>query len=190
MAAAVAVASSASPRAWTRVLNAAVAAAFAAYLLVAYWPLVKLFDLSRADLMIEGDWIGGYAKQVTAVTPGGVADRAGIRAGDVLEFDPGQGRGLGAGRLSADAGRIQREPAGTPCRWLALLRSTSFLSGSTICRRSTTAWRCWHDWSPDHHDRARGLHGLGASEPDDVVAPAGVFLRVARSRHCCLLSCL
>ena len=40
--------------------------------------------------MIEGEWIGGYAKQVTAVTPGGVADRAGIRAGDVLEFDPGK----------------------------------------------------------------------------------------------------
>ena len=32
--------------------------------------------------------IGGYAKQVTAVTPGGVADRAGIQASDVLDFVP------------------------------------------------------------------------------------------------------
>ena len=71
-------------------LNSAVAAAFVVYLLAAYWPLVKLFDLSRADLMIEGAWIGGYAKQITAVTPGGVADRADIRVGDVLEFDPGK----------------------------------------------------------------------------------------------------
>ena len=55
MAAAVAVANSAPPRSWTRALNAVVAAAFVVYLLAAYWPLVKLFDLSRADLMIEGE---------------------------------------------------------------------------------------------------------------------------------------
>jgi hypothetical protein len=47
-----------------------------------------VFDLSRADLMIQGEWTGGYAKRITEVTPGGVADRAGLRVGDVVEFDP------------------------------------------------------------------------------------------------------
>ncbi len=37
--------------------------------------------------MIESAWIDGHAKKITAVTPGGVADCAGLRAGDVLEFD-------------------------------------------------------------------------------------------------------
>jgi hypothetical protein len=64
--------------------------ALGAFILAVYWPMVQLLDLSRADLQSEGVWVGGNARQVTAVTPGGVADRAGLRAGDVLEFDPGK----------------------------------------------------------------------------------------------------
>ena len=52
------------------------------------WPVVKTFDLHRADLGVKGEWIGDHARRVTAVTPGGAADRAGLRPGDVLEFDP------------------------------------------------------------------------------------------------------
>jgi hypothetical protein len=76
------------PRTFVRAINGLIALALGAYLLIAYLPVVKVFELSRADLMIRGEWIGGHAKQITAVTPGGVADRAGLKAGDVLEFDP------------------------------------------------------------------------------------------------------
>ncbi len=71
-----------------RALNASVATALGAFLLATYWPMLQLFDLSRADPQYQGVWIGGHSKQITSVTPGGVADRAGLRAGDVLEFDP------------------------------------------------------------------------------------------------------
>jgi hypothetical protein len=54
------------------------------------WPSVKLLGLWRADLEIQGAWIGGFAQRVNAVTPGGPGERAGLRVGDVLEFDPGR----------------------------------------------------------------------------------------------------
>jgi hypothetical protein len=77
-----------APNAFKRAANGFVALALAASWLAVYWPVVKVFDLSRADLMYQGVWIGDHARQITAVTPGGVADRAGLRVGDVLEFDP------------------------------------------------------------------------------------------------------
>ena len=79
---------SASPGPFVRAINAILALALGALVLAIYLPTVQLFHLSRADLQVEGVWIGGHAKQITAVTPGGVADRAGLREGDVLEFDP------------------------------------------------------------------------------------------------------
>lgn len=51
--------------------NGHAALALVALVLATYWPAVKLFDLSRADLQYQGEWIGGHAKQVAAVTPGG-----------------------------------------------------------------------------------------------------------------------
>jgi hypothetical protein len=75
-------------RPWVRILNTAFAVALAAFVLGNYWPIVKLFDLSRADLQYQGEWVGGHAKRITAVTPGGVVERAGLKPGDVLEFDP------------------------------------------------------------------------------------------------------
>jgi len=77
-------------RPMVRILNTAFAVALAAFVLANYWPIVKLFDLARADLQYQGEWVGGHAKRITAVTPGGVADRAGLKPGDVLEFDPGR----------------------------------------------------------------------------------------------------
>lgn len=71
-----------------RALHTIAALAFAAFVLATYWPIMQLLDLERADLMLQGIWIEGHAKRITAVTPGGVADRAGLRVGDLLEFDP------------------------------------------------------------------------------------------------------
>jgi hypothetical protein len=71
-----------------RAVNGLIALALAVYVLATYWPTLQLFDLSRADLDYEGEWIGGHAKEITAVTPGGAADRARLKPGDVLEFDP------------------------------------------------------------------------------------------------------
>jgi hypothetical protein len=62
--------------------------ALAALLLVVWAPVVKVLDLTRADLGADGIWIGASARRVTSVTPGGAAAIAGIRAGDVLQFDP------------------------------------------------------------------------------------------------------
>jgi hypothetical protein len=81
---------SSSARPFIRAINTAFAVALTAFLLANYWPIVKVFDLSRAELQVQGEWIGGHAKRITAVTPGGVADRAGIKPGDMLEFDPGR----------------------------------------------------------------------------------------------------
>jgi hypothetical protein len=81
-------ANAAHPSTISRVVNALFALALAAFVLANFWPTVKLFDLARADLQYQGSWIGGHAKRITAVTPGGVADRAGLKPGDVLEFDP------------------------------------------------------------------------------------------------------
>lgn len=78
------------PSLLARSLHLAIAAAISTFLLATYWPMVQLLDLSRADFEYQGIWIGGNAKQITAVKPGGVADRAGMRVGDVLEFDPGK----------------------------------------------------------------------------------------------------
>ena len=76
------------PRTWVRVVNGLAALTLAVAVLGAYWPMVRLFDLSHADLQYQGEWIGGHSKRITVVTPGGVADRAGLKAGDVLLFDP------------------------------------------------------------------------------------------------------
>jgi hypothetical protein len=76
------------PGTFVRLLNALVALAFASLALAAYWPMMKLVDLHRADLGIKGEWIGGHAKRITKITPNGAADLAGLRVGDVLEFDP------------------------------------------------------------------------------------------------------
>ena len=79
---------STQPRTLVRGINTALAVALCALVLGNYLPMVRVLDLSRASLEIQGVWIGGHAKQITAVTQGGPADRAGLRAGDVLEFDP------------------------------------------------------------------------------------------------------
>jgi len=76
-----------APKPLSRVLNAIVAAAISIFLLASYWPMLQLFNLSRADLEYQGVWVDGHAKRITALTPGGVADRAGLRVGDVLQFD-------------------------------------------------------------------------------------------------------
>jgi len=81
---------STQPRTFVRAINTLFAVALAAFVLASYWPIVKMFELARADLEVQGVWIGGHAKKITAVTPGGVADRAGLKPGDVLEFDPGR----------------------------------------------------------------------------------------------------
>ena len=81
-------ASAGQPGTLVRLVNALVALAFASLALAAYWPMMKLVDLHRADLGIRGEWIGGHAKQISKLTPGGVADLAGLHVGDVLEFDP------------------------------------------------------------------------------------------------------
>lgn len=79
---------STQPKTWVRAVNGVVALALAVFVVGSYWPVVKTFDLHRADLGVKGEWIGDHARRVTAVTPGGAADRAGLRPGDVLEFDP------------------------------------------------------------------------------------------------------
>jgi hypothetical protein len=84
------VTNSTQPPTWVRAINTAFAVALAAFILANYWPMVKLFDLSRGDLQVQGEWIGRHAKRITAVTSAGVADRAGLKAGDVMEFDPGR----------------------------------------------------------------------------------------------------
>lgn len=78
------------PGTLVRLVNALVALTIASLAFATYWPMMKLVDLHRADLGIRGEWIGGHAKRITRLKPGGVADRAGLRVGDVLEFDPGQ----------------------------------------------------------------------------------------------------
>jgi hypothetical protein len=81
---------STQPKTWVRVVNGLAALALAALVLGMYWPTVKLSDLHVADLGYQGEWIEGHAKRITAVTPGGPVDRAGLQPGDVLEFDPGR----------------------------------------------------------------------------------------------------
>lgn len=79
---------STSPGLFVRAVNAFCAVALCALLLGNYLPMVRVLDLSRADLGLQGVWIGGHAKRITSVTPGAPADRAGLRAGDILQFDP------------------------------------------------------------------------------------------------------
>ncbi|MBP1689244.1 MAG: hypothetical protein H6Q33_5387 [Deltaproteobacteria bacterium] len=81
---------STQPKTSVRVMNGLIALALAAFVLGIYWPTVRTIDLDLADLGYQGQWIEGYAKRVTAVTPGGPADRAGVKTGDVLEFNPAQ----------------------------------------------------------------------------------------------------
>jgi hypothetical protein len=78
------------PSTISKAINGLIALALGVFVLAVYWPTVTLFELSRSDLEMQGAWIGGHAKRITAVTPGGVADRAGLKPGDVLEFDPGR----------------------------------------------------------------------------------------------------
>ena len=72
-------------------INGLCALALAAVLFGVWTPVLKVLDLARADLRLDGVWIGGHARQITLITPGGPAARAGLRVGDVLEFDPGRG---------------------------------------------------------------------------------------------------
>ncbi|NJD32610.1 MAG: hypothetical protein FIB04_12085, partial [Gammaproteobacteria bacterium] len=76
------------PKTWVRVVNAILAMAVVAVVLGNYARAVKAVELERASLGLEAEWIGGHAKQIKSVTPGGPADRAGLRAGDVLRFGP------------------------------------------------------------------------------------------------------
>jgi hypothetical protein len=76
------------PKTWVRVVNGLAALALLIAVLVIFAPVLRVLHLHRADLGYQGVWIQGYAKRITSVTPGGAADRAGLKAGDVLEFDP------------------------------------------------------------------------------------------------------
>jgi hypothetical protein len=78
------------PKHSVRVINGLIALALAAFVLGIYWPTVRTINLDLADLGYQGQWIEGYANRITAVAPGGPADRAGLKTGDVLEFDPGR----------------------------------------------------------------------------------------------------
>jgi hypothetical protein len=77
-----------NPGMLVRLVNALVALSLASLAAATYWPMTRLVDLHRADLGIRGEWIGGHAKLITKIAAGGVADRAGLRVGDVIEFDP------------------------------------------------------------------------------------------------------
>ena len=83
-----AVTNSGEPRTFVRSINAAFALVLCALVLGNYLPMVRVLDLSRAGLGIEGEWIDEHARRITSVVPGAPADRAGLRAGDVLLFDP------------------------------------------------------------------------------------------------------
>jgi hypothetical protein len=71
-----------------RTFHAVCALALAALLLVIWSPVVKVLDLTRADLGADGVWIGDSIRRVTSVTPGGAAAVAGVRVGDELQFNP------------------------------------------------------------------------------------------------------
>lgn len=71
-----------------RVLHGLAALALASFVLVQYWPVLETFDLYRADLGYQGKWLEGHTRQITTVAPGAAAARAGLKPGDVLEFDP------------------------------------------------------------------------------------------------------
>jgi len=73
---------------WARAVHVVLAALLFALTAGNYLRIVGVFDLARGDIAIGGVWIGGHAKLITSVRPGGSADRAGLRAGDILEFDP------------------------------------------------------------------------------------------------------
>ena len=55
------------PRTCVRAVHGVVGLALGAFLLGTYWPIVKTFDLHRADLGAKGDWIGNQARLITAV---------------------------------------------------------------------------------------------------------------------------
>jgi hypothetical protein len=78
---------SAQPRTWVRAINALFALAVCAVVAGNYLPMWRAIDLARADLGIQGTWIGHEAKQITAVQAGGPADRAGLKPGDILQFE-------------------------------------------------------------------------------------------------------
>jgi hypothetical protein len=79
--------SSTQTRTWVRVINALFALAVCAIVVGNYLPAGRVIGLARASLGIQGEWIGDEAKRITAVQPGGAADRAGLKPGDVLQFD-------------------------------------------------------------------------------------------------------
>jgi len=153
-----------------RILNTAFAVALAAFVLANYWPIVKLFDLARADLQYQGEWVGGHAKRITAVTPGGVADRAGLKPGDVLEFDPGRDSGwvLAGYRNMPEgfSGGLQvRRSDGT--RTVVTAR-TGASGVSADAHRSRGAGRAFVQSDAAGSDLCN--YGLGASERHDLGA--------------------
>ena len=162
-----------APSAVTRTFNTLVAAALGAFILAVYWPLVQLLDLSRADLEYQGYWIGGHTKQITAVTPGGVADRAGLREGDVLEFDPATDAKLDPGELSRDARRIQRDPTGAPRRRLQNGRSARSRAREISAVAERSARIAGSAECVDDRDPARGIGRLGAPRPYGLEPGAG-----------------
>jgi hypothetical protein len=106
---------------WT---NTTLAVALAAFVLGNDWPIVKVFDLARADRPYQGIWIEGHAKRIMAVTTGRVADRAGLKIGDT-----------GAGDWSA------RPPVRFERRIVLL---------PAVCRLPSAFSHEGHRWSPEY----------------------------------------
>ena len=78
---------SSAPGLATRIVNGLLAAALASAVIALYWPVVELAQLQRADLQVRGEWLRTHELLITQVAPGGVAARAGLHAGDVLQFN-------------------------------------------------------------------------------------------------------
>lgn len=139
-----------APSIAARLVNGSLAAVVASAVLAFYWPVLELTRLHRADLQLRGQWADGHILVVTDVSPGGVASRAGLQAGDILQFSPRRPTDwILAGYRSMPEGFTApvsvRRPDGTGTTvWMAPHRAAflprlsdrislvAFLSGSTI----------------------------------------------------------